>query len=281
MKSTKTAPQNGKADGRKGNGSSVVNGDKEARDEKVSETGSSSAATGQSDSEQKLNGLKEGDGIEDDTGQAINDNLTTEAAQVENDSIDAKSDDDLAESTKSRLELAELTDATNRPKLQPPRTLETTLFDRLERLYGTAIKRVLKVQYRMNELIADFPNKTLYNSELVSDPSVAKRNLLDLPSAIAKRGEGVEPTEEEKEVLEGTVVFFDTAGCEFYERNEGDDESASGGIGKSGLGEGSKSNENEAGVVERWARKLVSLLFPFPFLPSHPLHSRVRQQTEC
>jgi DNA polymerase alpha-associated DNA helicase A len=32
--------------------------------------------------------------------------------------------------------------------LRPPRTLETTLFDRLERLYGPGIKRVLKVQYR-------------------------------------------------------------------------------------------------------------------------------------
>lgn len=32
--------------------------------------------------------------------------------------------------------------------LRLPRTLETTLFDRLERLYGPGIKRVLKVQYR-------------------------------------------------------------------------------------------------------------------------------------
>lgn len=32
--------------------------------------------------------------------------------------------------------------------LRPPRTLETTLFDRLERMYGTSIKRMLKVQYR-------------------------------------------------------------------------------------------------------------------------------------
>jgi len=36
----------------------------------------------------------------------------------------------------------------NRPRLRPPRTLETTLFDRLERMYGEGIKRVLKVQYR-------------------------------------------------------------------------------------------------------------------------------------
>lgn len=35
-----------------------------------------------------------------------------------------------------------------RAALRPPRTLETTLFDRLERMYGSGIKRMLKVQYR-------------------------------------------------------------------------------------------------------------------------------------
>lgn len=34
------------------------------------------------------------------------------------------------------------------PRLTKPRTLEVTLFDRLEKLYGTGIKRMLKVQYR-------------------------------------------------------------------------------------------------------------------------------------
>lgn len=35
-----------------------------------------------------------------------------------------------------------------RTELRPPRTLETTLFDRLERIYGPGIKRLLAVQYR-------------------------------------------------------------------------------------------------------------------------------------
>lgn len=34
-------------------------------------------------------------------------------------------------------------------ELRPPRTLETTLFDRLEKMYGTGIKRMLKIQYRL------------------------------------------------------------------------------------------------------------------------------------
>lgn len=33
-------------------------------------------------------------------------------------------------------------------RLVPPSTLETTLFDRLEAMYGASIKRMLEVQYR-------------------------------------------------------------------------------------------------------------------------------------
>jgi len=38
--------------------------------------------------------------------------------------------------------------ALRRGILEPPRTLETTLFDRLEKMYGPGIKRLLNVQYR-------------------------------------------------------------------------------------------------------------------------------------
>lgn len=34
------------------------------------------------------------------------------------------------------------------PMLRPPKTLETTLFDRLEEMYGSYIKRMLEIQYR-------------------------------------------------------------------------------------------------------------------------------------
>ena len=34
------------------------------------------------------------------------------------------------------------------PKLVSPRTLETTLFDRLEKMYGASIKQMLEIQYR-------------------------------------------------------------------------------------------------------------------------------------
>lgn len=99
----------------------------------------------------------------------------------------------------------------------------------------------------MNESIASFPSDTLYDASLISDASVATRTLLDLPTI-------VEPESEDAiDALSPTSIFFDTAGCEFYERTEGDGESKS-------LGEGSKSNENEAVVVCKYARKLVRAL---------------------
>lgn len=42
----------------------------------------------------------------------------------------------------------EINATSRRPKLSPPRTLEMTLFDRLEKMYGAGIKRLLAVQYR-------------------------------------------------------------------------------------------------------------------------------------
>ncbi|KAK8864662.1 hypothetical protein IAR55_001912 [Kwoniella newhampshirensis] len=136
--------------------------------------------------------------------------------------------------------------------IRPPRTLETTLFERLEHLYGAGIKRVLQVQYRMNEQIAIFPSETLYKSSLLSDPSVAKRKLLGLPTIDDRT------SEEARDILEPNVVFFDTAGCEFFERTEGE----GGDVKRAPLGEGSKSNENEAEIVAKWARKLASLGVP-------------------
>ncbi|KAK0469147.1 P-loop containing nucleoside triphosphate hydrolase protein, partial [Desarmillaria tabescens] len=126
------------------------------------------------------------------------------------------------------------------PSLKPPRTLETTLFDRLEKMYGPRIKRMLQVQYRMHSQICEFPSKTLYESKLESHESVASHLLSDVVQA-----EGDEETI--KEVLETPVVFFDTAGCEYFERLEGDGD------------EGSRCNENEATVVKQWIDKLTSM----------------------
>ncbi|EKM78395.1 hypothetical protein AGABI1DRAFT_101114 [Agaricus bisporus var. burnettii JB137-S8] len=126
------------------------------------------------------------------------------------------------------------------PVLLPPHTLETTLFDRLEQMYGPRIKRMLQVQYRMHAQICEFPSETLYSSKLRSHESVASHLLDDLPNASA------ESEDDSKELLQTPVVFFDTAGCEYFERVNSTDGD-----------EGSRSNENEATVVSNWVDKLI------------------------
>ncbi|KAG9307960.1 p-loop containing nucleoside triphosphate hydrolase protein [Chiua virens] len=129
--------------------------------------------------------------------------------------------------------------------LRPPRSLEITLFDRLERMYGPSIKRLLNVQYRMHAQICQFPSDTLYASKLISHSSVRSHLLSDLPNTRSFTETRDEDTV--KETLGTPVVFFDTAGCEFYERLEGDED------------EGSRCNENEAAVVKRWTEKLAQV----------------------
>ncbi|KAJ7201078.1 P-loop containing nucleoside triphosphate hydrolase protein, partial [Mycena pura] len=150
------------------------------------------------------------------------------------------SEDSSSGGTDTENETAPLPKGKKSAKLSPPRTLETTLFDRLEKMYGTSIKRMLQVQYRMHSDICAFPSATLYASKLTSAPSVASHLLCDLPETHA------DSTDDAKEILATPVVFFDTAGCEYFERTEGDSD------------EGSRCNENEAVVVKNWVDKLIS-----------------------
>ncbi|KAJ3757511.1 P-loop containing nucleoside triphosphate hydrolase protein [Lentinula raphanica] len=136
------------------------------------------------------------------------------------------------------------TRSTKTPVLRPPRTLETTLFERLESMYGPGIKRMLNVQYRMHKQICTFPSQTLYSNKLTSHSSVAQHLLLDL---LPEPTKATIDEETQKETLEAPIVFFDTAGCEYFERLGGEGDSD----------EGSRCNENEATVVKRWVEGLV------------------------
>lgn len=120
-------------------------------------------------------------------------------------------------------------------------TLETTLFDRLLKLHGPKIKRMLTTQYRMHEKIMAFPSEELYESKLMAADSVKLRLLKDLP--------GVDDTEDTREPL----IFFDTQGGDFPEKTE--DEEATKKL--SSLGE-SKSNDGEAALVKGHVSNLVS-----------------------
>jgi DNA polymerase alpha-associated DNA helicase A len=122
--------------------------------------------------------------------------------------------------------------------------LETTLFDRLLSLHGPAIKKMLTTQYRMNEKIMRFPSDELYESKLIAADMVKDHLLKDLPYE-------VEDTEDTNE----PIIFIDTQGGDYPEKNEQEDTGKKSSI-KSLLGD-SKSNEMEAALVKQHVRKLV------------------------
>lgn len=101
----------------------------------------------------------------------------------------------------------------------------------------------------MHEKIASFPSKTLYRSKLISHSSVATHLLNDLQGTS-------DDSEIVTEVLVHPVVFFDTAGCEYYERLDVGEGETFGKL-RRGADEGSKCNENEAALVKVWVEKLV------------------------
>jgi hypothetical protein len=96
----------------------------------------------------------------------------------------------------------------------------------------------IKLITRMHSKIAEYPSKIMYDSKLVTHSSVATHLLRHL-SNITTTSEDVQ------DVLETPVVFFDTAGCEYFERLDGDSD------------DGSRCNENEATIVHKWVETLV------------------------
>lgn len=122
-------------------------------------------------------------------------------------------------------------------------TLETTLFDRLLKLHGASIKRMLTTQYRMHEKIMRFPSDELYESKLIAADFVKERLLKDLPYEVKETEDTVE-----------SLVFWDTQGGDFPEKSE--EEEVGKKAGKGLMGE-SKSNEMEAALVEKQVRDLI------------------------
>lgn len=82
--------------------------------------------------------------------------------------------------------------------------------------------------------------------------------LRDLPNTHAKS------EEDEKEMLATPVVFFDTAGCEYFERLDGDGD------------EGSRCNENEATIVKNWVEQLVCWQLIYPLFMQLTLNIRLK-----
>ena len=91
------------------------------------------------------------------------------------------------------------------------RGLERTLYDRLSKMHGDKIQRLLSIQYRMHETIMNWSSREMYNGKLDAFPSVRLRQLYDLPHVV--RNEDTEPT----------LILFDTSGCECTESADEDD----------------------------------------------------------
>lgn len=93
--------------------------------------------------------------------QALNDKVTnSDASGTESSSVGSETEEDTAAKTISENKRE------NRRKsgclLRPPRSLNKTLFDRLEDMYGPKIKHTLDVQYRLVCILFIYFGRQIY-----------------------------------------------------------------------------------------------------------------------
>ena len=123
--------------------------------------------------------------------------------------------------------------------------LSKTMFERLMELYGDndhnntpRISRMLKVQYRMHQMIADWASQAMYGGELATDKGVKDRLLNQL--------EGVDAagSENDEELARTPMLLIDTAGCDMFETVNA---------------AGSRFNDGEAEIVAHHVRNLIGI----------------------
>jgi ATP-dependent RNA/DNA helicase IGHMBP2 len=114
--------------------------------------------------------------------------------------------------------------------------LAVSLMERVVGRYGSAVARLLTVQYRMHAAIMGFSNAEFYADQLVADVSVVGHRLADLPGVAA------DP------LTERPVWFVDTAGAGYAEEPEDDG--------------GSRRNPEEATLAEKYTRRLLAAGVP-------------------
>jgi AAA domain len=134
------------------------------------------------------------------------------------------------------------------------RELGYTMFERIMD-QAPALSRMLQVQYRMHETIADWASHAMYHDQLVSHETVRHRTLGQLmkgaPDAVPAASDGDprrvdDNNDEHGEEEEDTPPFLliDTAGCGMHENANP---------------AGSRYNVGEAEIVTRQVRHLVGL----------------------
>jgi len=121
--------------------------------------------------------------------------------------------------------------------------LQRTLFERMLEVYGSGIKEMLRVQYRMNEVIMRFPAKTFYDGKIIAHESVAHRTLRDLGIGVEVLGDVPHPYDR---ILDPDrpLVFTDTLGRSPERQRRGST---------------SYYNEGEARIVLRVVQNLLKL----------------------
>ncbi|CAM9847689.1 unnamed protein product, partial [Hapterophycus canaliculatus] len=116
--------------------------------------------------------------------------------------------------------------------------LGLTMFDRVLRDLGEGVCRMLDVQYRMNQDICDWASTEMYGGLLRAHPSVAERELPDLPHAAAAAATAFQETD----MWAAVMLLIDTTGCDMPEEEAGG---------------GSRRNEREAEVAVRHVEGLL------------------------
>ncbi|KAI9504474.1 DNA helicase [Coemansia spiralis] len=124
--------------------------------------------------------------------------------------------------------------------------LETTMFERVRRLFGDRVCCMLTTQYRMHEDIMKVSSEKLYDGLLVADPAVAAHVLSDL--------EHVESTD----ITDAPLILIDTAGSGMYELTEEIGEAGSKRLARSVADTDSKLNQGEADLIVEHIDSLIS-----------------------
>lgn len=114
---------------------------------------------------------------------------------------------------------------------------QLSLMERLTRLYGPLVTRMLRVQYRMHETIMGFSSASFYEGQLQAHASVAQHSLSDLLRDVGEQASRLQ--------LNDPFIFVDTAGAGFEE------EQASEG--------GSRANPKEAQLLLAEVEKLLGV----------------------
>lgn len=109
--------------------------------------------------------------------------------------------------------------------------LSFTMFERFTKLYPQFVY-MLKIQYRMNEIIMKFPSQQFYNNKLIADEKVRNITLYQIIKTL-----------QNSPIIDDTpIIFIDTQG-QFPEKQKKDSQS--------------KYNPNEAKLIKKIVEKLL------------------------